>query len=765
MRKRDVDSPIYGPRLTSVESGSERIFVPGQAEHGGVSILDYWRVVKRYKWSVLAFAVAAGVIGTLNALSATSIYQANARLWIRYNQPNVSKVQQFEAAPLHWLFFQTQSDIIKSHAVAERVVARLGFLDPNASAGAQSSDVGDIRAISVGRYINDFIAEFKSWLPDELRPPRPAPLNAEERHATFVNGILSGVSVSGGTESEVLAIGYASSDPRLAAKLANAFAETYIEYGLESRTSNVQQATSWLGRRIEELRKKAIVSEDALRKFQAREGLVDTTKREQIISAKLGTLTAEVIKAQSRRNEAEARYDQLKTVLDGEDNYESIASVIDSVIVLEAHREKVRRGQRVVELSERYGHKHPKMISANAKLKEADRRLKAEVAKAVDGVRKKLELMTAQEKQFRSMIRKQQREMQDLSGKAFEMKQLEREVEANRRLYETFLSRFKEADVEDEYDVPSARIIDRAMVPTTPFKPNRKRMVLLSVIIGLGIGMLVAFLREHLSNTFKTKEDVEERLNIPVIGLLPLLKSNLVGKGQVERQVLIDSRSPFAEAINDIRTAILFSHIDTPSKVILVTSAVPGEGKTTLVSNLALAFSRRGRTLLIDADLRKGRFQQITDMKNHPGLTDMLSGGCTPSEAIMADQDAGNLFILMTGTVPPNPLEILSSKRFSDDLGKLRSSFDYIVIDGTPLLPVSDSIVLARLVDAIVLAIKADDTTCDAALDALKRLRSVRVEPIGVVMQQVDMRKLRSYGRRYMSSYSGYYGYRRHRQA
>ena len=741
------------------------MFVPGQAEQGGVSILGYWRVAKRYKWSILAFAVVAGVIGTLNALSATSIYQANARLWIRYNQPNVSKVQQFEAAPLHWLFFQTQSDIIKSHAVAERVVERLGLVDPSASAGAQTSDGGDIRAVSFGRYINDFIAEFKSWLPEELRPPRPAPLNAEERHAAFVNGILSGVSVTGGTESEVLSIGYASADPRTAAKLANAFAETYIEYGLESRTSNVQQATSWLGRRIEELREKVVVSEDALREFQAREGLVDTSKREQIISAKLGTLTAEMIKAQSRRNEAEARYDQLKTVLDGEDNYESVASAIDSVIVLEAHREKVRHGQRVVELSERYGHKHPKMISANAELKEADRRLKAEVTKAVDGVRKKLELATAQEQQFRSMISRQQREMQDVSGKAFEMKQLEREVEANRSLYETFLSRFKEADVADEYDVPSARIIDRAMVPTTPFKPNRKRMVLLSVIIGIVVGTLVALLREHLSNTFKTKEDVEERLNIPVIGLLPLLKSSLAGKGQVEREVLIDPRSPFAEAINDIRTAILFSHIDTPPKVVLVTSAVPGEGKTTLVSNLALAFSRRGRTLLIDADLRKGRFQQITDMKNHPGLTDMLSGGCTSREAIMADQDAENLFILMTGTVPPNPLEILSSKRFSDDLGKLRNSFDYIVIDGTPLLPVSDSIVLARLVDATVLAIKADDTTCDVALDALKRLQSVRVEPIGVVMQQVDMRKLRTYGHRYMSSYNGYYGYRRHGQA
>ena len=137
----------------------------------------------------------------------------------------------------------------------------------------------------------------------------------------------------------------------------------------------------------------------------------------------------------------------------------------------------------------------------------------------------------------------------------------------------------------------------------------------------------------------------------------------------------------------------------------------------------------------------------------------MLSGSCSPREAVLADPDEPNLYILTTGTVPPNPLEILSSKRFSDDLNKLRESFDYIIIDGTPLLPVSDSVVLARLVDAVVLAVKGDDTTCDVAVDALKRLRSVRVEPIGVVMQQVDIRKLRSYGRRYASSYNAYYGY------
>ncbi len=765
MRSGNLHSQLDGPKLTPVGSGNEQFFMSEQAEQSRLSLLDYWRVVRRYKWSILALGMIAGVVGTIHALSVTSIYQAHTRLWVIVNQPNISVVQQFEAAPLYWLYFQTQSDIIQSRAVAERVVERLGLQQSTQEAGLPATNHESATSATLNSRIRDWMAELKSWLPEELRPAQPVPLREEDRHAAFVSGILSGVSVSGGTESEVLIISYTSANPRKAAQLADAFAEAYIDFGRESRVSNVQQATSWLGRRIEELRKNVVASEEALREFQARENLVDTEQREQIISAKLGTLTAELIKAQSRRGEAEARYLQIKSALDRDNDYESIAGAMNTVTVLEAHRIKARQERTVAELSERYGHKHPKMISAQAELREATRRLKAELRKAIDGARKKFELEVTQERQFQNMITQQQNQMRAVSGETFELKQLEQELEANRGLYETYLARFKESDVADEYDAPNAKIIDGAMVPTTPFKPDRMQMVAIAVFIGLSIGVLIAFVREHLNNTFRTKEGVEERLGLPVIGVLPRIKADSSEKTHVERKVLMEPRSPFAEAINEIRTAILFSHIDKPPKVVLVTSAVPGEGKTTLVSNLALAFCRRGRTLLIDADLRKGRLQQISNLKGHPGLTDMLSGACTPREAIVPDSEAENLFLLMPGTAVPNPLEIISSKRFSDNLAKLSGNFDYIVIDTTPLLPVSDSIVLSRLVDAVVLAVKTDDTSCDAVLDGLKRLQAARVNPVGVVMQQVDMRKIRSYERRYAAAYSGYYGYHSPKQA
>ena len=759
MQPSDLRLRREAPRLASVDFGNEKFFMSDRAEQNTLSLLDYWRVIKRYKWSILGIALIAGIIGTISAAATTSINKAQARLWVKLNLPTYSTAQQFEAAPTYWLFFQTQSDIIKSSAVAERVVNRLNVERAGGAdtSEAESAEIGSGSAITAR--VRELLDSAKSWLPEEFRTSQPAPLEEGERHAALVRRALSGLSVSGGTESEVLIVSYVSQDPRTAAEMANAFAEAYIEFGRESRSTSVQQATSWLGHRIEELRRKVVESEEALQAFQASEGLVDSEKREQIISAKLGTLTAELIKAQSRRGEAETRYVQIKSAADRGSGYEAISGIADTITVLEAHREAVIQEKRVAELSERYGHKHPKMIAARVDLEEATRRLRTEVKKAVDAARREFELAATQERQFGRMIDEQQLEMREISGKAFQLKQLEQDVQANRTLYETYLARFKESDVADEYDVSNARIIDRAIIPSTPFKPDRKQMVLVAVIIGLGIGVLVSFLREHTNNTFRTKEEVEEKLNLPVIGVLPRFRVSPAKKIQIERYVLADPHSAFSEAINDIRTSILFSHIDTPSKVVLVTSAIPGEGKTTLAYNLALAFSRRGRTLLIDADLRRGRLREIVGQRDHPGFTDMLSGACSSKEAIVADVDAENLFLLVAGTVPPNPLEIVSSKRCNDELLKLRNSFDYVIFDGAPLLPVSDALVLARMVDSIILTIKSDDTTCEIAREALGRLHSARVEPVGVVMQQVDIRKMRSYARRYATTYKGYYAY------
>ncbi|MDX2315009.1 MAG: Wzz/FepE/Etk N-terminal domain-containing protein, partial [Gammaproteobacteria bacterium] len=312
--------------LTPVDPSSEQVFVADQSEHRGLELLDYWRIVLRYRWSILGVVLIATVIGTLNALSATSIYQAQARLLVKFNAPNISNLQQFEPAPMHWLFFETQSDIIKSHAVAERVVEKLALNKALVGADAERESALDLANDSWGARLRTWLADLKSWLPEELTVPEAPPLDEQGRYAALVDSILGGVTVTGGKESEVLNVNYVSADSKMAANLANTFAEAYIEFGLDSRSSNVQQATSWLGRRIEELRQKVRLSEDALREFKAREDLVDTANREKLISVNLSTLTSELIRAEAQRNEVANHYRQVNSYLNQGSNYEAVAS-------------------------------------------------------------------------------------------------------------------------------------------------------------------------------------------------------------------------------------------------------------------------------------------------------------------------------------------------------------------------------------------------------------------------------------------------------
>ncbi len=272
--------------------------------------------------------------------------------------------------------------------------------------------------------------------------------------------------------------------------------------------------------------------------------------------------------------------------------------------------------------------------------------------------------------------------------------------------------------------------------------------------------MFLAIIRSRLDDTVKTREDVENRLGLPLLGMLQRIKSGRRKSKNADQFVLTDPRTPFSEAINDIRTAILYSNVDSPPSVVLLTSSIAQEGKTALACNLALAFRKRSKTLLLEADLRKGRLSKIFGInEDHPGISEVVLGDCELDDAILAHPKADDLYVLCCGTPPPNPLEILSSRKFARAIEDLRKMFDYIVIDGAPVLPVSDSVVLGHLVDAVVLTIQSQQTTLKAVEESLRRLAAGRIRPAGVVLQQVDLDALESYSSGYRGRYRGYYTY------
>ncbi len=374
------------------------------------------------------------------------------------------------------------------------------------------------------------------------------------------------------------------------------------------------------------------------------------------------------------------------------------------------------------ELQKRYGALHPRISEARSELQAAKQRLDAK-SRSISANRLK----------------------------QIELDRLEREVQSNKELYEAFLSKFREADLSSSASqVARARIIDRAMPPGGPIYPQKQRIVFTWALGGLLLGIGLAFMREQLDSTFKNGRVVEMKLGLPLFGVMQSMQKKVEN---VERLYLENTRSVFSEAINHIRTGVMYSNVDHPPQVVVITSSVQSEGKTTLASNLALSYAQMGSTLLIDADLRRPRIKNLVDTGVKVGLVDCVAGVASLQECVKQDPQEKNLSILKSGTTPPNPLELLASEKFKQTLNELRQSFDYIVIDTAPVLPASDAVVLGQICDCLLLVVQSDRTTHHMARDAIKRLNASKVDVTGLILTQANIKKDNPY------AYGGYYGY------
>lgn len=374
------------------------------------------------------------------------------------------------------------------------------------------------------------------------------------------------------------------------------------------------------------------------------------------------------------------------------------------------------------DLAKRYGGRHPRMAEARSELRASKLRLDS----------KSRVISSSREKQI-------------------ELARLERDVQANQELYEAFLSKFKEADLSASgSQVASARIVDKALAPAGPIYPQKQRIIMTWLFGGLFFGIGIAFLREQLDTTFKSGRALEEKLGLPLFGIVQSMVDNV---DTVERHYLNNKRSVFSESINHIRTGVTYSNVDNPPKVIVITSSVQSEGKTTVASNLALSYSQLGSTLLIDADLRRPRIKHIVDNDTTVGLVDHVAGAASLDACVTQDVAEKNLYILKSGTTPPNPLELLASDSMASIIQELRAKFSYIIIDTAPVLPASDAVVLGQLCDALLMVIQSDRTTHHMVRDSIKRLSSSRVDVAGLILTQANIKKSNPY------QYGGYYGY------
>ncbi len=718
-----------------------------------VDIAQYWNILKRAKWGIIFITLFSIFIGTLIASSATPTYKASSKILADPQNPNADRNEQYIATAMVFLYYETQYEIIKSRNIAEVVVERLNLVEK------YKKEQKELSAIKPSE-LNNKIKEIKSYVysvfnSNETKNNIIAPLTDTEIKTILASNIQANTEVTGGKQSQIINISYTSDDPQEAADIINAISDAYIQFGLESRLGEVKNTEAWLSEQSTQLKQKLKESELKLSEYSTQQGLVNTEQQQRIVNSQLQSLNNELIRAQTNLSSAEEQYLAVKNVKPGSREFYSLNAVLENKTASGMVQVEAKLSQRVNELYERYGEKHPKMIAARSELKSARSNLENEVNKVVDNIEKNFRLAQFQVTNIEKLITKKRSDIQSLQTENFSLVSLEREVENNRRIYENFQVSLMEANGKSEYRSSNIHIIDRATPPKAPFKPNVKLIIIFTGIIGLIFAIILAFIREAMNNTFKTPNIVEEKLKLPSLGITPVVKVNKK-TATPEKQYLNDSLSPFAESINTIRTGLLFSNIDNPPKTILVTSATGSEGKSTMAMNLAAAYSNLGKTLLLEVDLRKPSVAKNLGITNKLGLTDLISGSVTSASEILYKDNDDKLNVITCGTVVRNPLELLSSKKFEEVLASLQTHYEYIILDGPPTLPVSDSCILANKVDGVIFAVKAEDTRIKVAKEAVSRLQKLNANIIGTVLTVAEPHKMSYYGEHY---YSGeYYG-------
>jgi capsular exopolysaccharide synthesis family protein len=563
--------------------------------------------------------------------------------------------------------------------------------------------------------------------------------------------------------TQLVKISFDSTDPELAARIPNTLATIYIVADLEARAEATRRSTQFLVKQSEELKSKLVESERALQEYREREKIVEAKGVSMAgASRQLEDLSSALLEARRKRADLEAAYEQVNAARQGKaaESFETLPVVLRHPLVQRAKDAESEAERRFNDASKRYGPDHPRMVAAQSELKLAQENLKRQANIAAQGLAKDYELARANEASIERALARSKGDIQTYNRKEFELQSLERDVAANRLLFEAFVQRSKEARAGDMQS-PIARIIEEARPPKGPYGPNKRLIVQMWVFAALLAGVSLALLIERLNNRVKASHEVESKLGVRAVGVLPITSAE--SGVPLERMFRESNQNAFSESIRTIRSSVLLSGLQSPRKVVLLTSSIPDEGKTTLASNLAFAFAQVKKTLLIEADMRRPKLGRVLgDDGSRPGLSELVAGQADAGKCIFTVAGS-SLHVLLAGRVPPNPLELISSPEFALMMENLKAQYEVIVVDSPPVQLVSDAVMLAQMATSVLFVVRADSTPYPIARHALSRLHRVDAPVLGAVLNQIDLEKADNYygeysgyGNRYYRKY-GYY--------
>ena len=714
-------------------------------------LFDRLAVLYKYRWaSVGVFLLVVGWV-MVDSYTAVPMYRSVARVLIE--DPGADVATPTEIARSITLqdpeiYMETQLRIIKGRELAQRVAPKLDLGKVAEFNGQGPKPTPLAQAITLIK----FYAKWPYRLITSggaIPTMNPGPTR-QVNEADFADALSARLQANRVRGSQLVDISYESADPNFAAKVANAFAENYVEENLKLKIASLEKSAEWIAGEV--ARQAALVtsSEAALAEYKDKTGASSLDSSQNIVVARLTALNNSATQARTDRIQKESLWKQIQAA---GDDVDSISSVLANSSVQSLKGQVATLEQERSRMAERYGERYPDLIKVNTSLASAKAQLQIEIRRAVQNAKNEYEQAVLNERQLQGALNEAKSAASDLGRKGVDYSVLQRNAESNQRVYDQLVTREKELRVIANSRTNNVRVVDRATVPGSPYTPDHRRDWIFAVAFGIAFGLGIAFAIDYLDDTIKTPEDITRRLKLRFLGMVPVVPG--------ERHPLISGPVPhdFGEAYRSIRTSLAGTLHGAGAKVVAVASSQPLEGKTTTAVNLAMALAVSGaRVLLIDADMRRPSVHKALRMTNDRGLSQLLAGQARMREVVQRTHDP-NLLTITAGRTPANPSELLASDRMRALLSGLESGpFDWIVIDTPPVLAVTDAMILAPLVSAVTFVIGAEMTRQRLAERAVETILSSNPRLVLAVLNKVDVgRNKYYYSRYYGHQYKNYY--------
>jgi polysaccharide biosynthesis transport protein len=720
------------------------VVIGERADEDSLDLRRYYQVLLKRKWLILAvMGVVLGLVA-LQSFTTTPLYRSTVRVQVNPESSTVlpyrdlyESSERYVTSDVH---LQTQLEVLRSRALARRVAQRLDLTnDPRfnlpISEGMVTAQLAGIKKLASGFLKSDAPATGSVDVEEET-PGSP------QISPAVINKLRSRLEVSQVPNSRLVEISWTAADPGLVSAVVDTFAEEFIEQNLQTRYEAATRASEFLTKQLAEIKIKVEKSEEDLIRYAQSKNILNIENRGSMVHQTLEDLNRQMTQVQGELIARTAQYQAVKDA-----TVETFPQSLRTPSIQLLEERQFGLQQNLASLTAQFGNEWPAVIQVKQQIEEVKQQLAQEKSETIRRSKSEYQVALQHRQMLQAALERQKGQANRLNEDSIQYNILQREVDTNQQLYEGLLQRLKEAGVAAGMRTSNIHIVDNAERPTVPYAPQRGADLALGLGVGLLLAVGLAFLMEYADNTLKTPDDLENVVGLPSLGAIPTMNSlprgtsRLLATGSDKTSAPAVSHARFRvwEAYRSVRTSILLSHSGKPPQSILVTSAIPGEGKTTTVANLGIVLAQTGaRTLLVDLDMRKPALAAMFGHQGSPGMSGYLTGNGDLSSHIRPTSYP-NLFVLPAGVRPPNPAELIGSERMQQGLKLLTDYFKYIVIDSPPILSVTDALLAAREVDGVIMVVRGNATPKDAVRRASTHVLNVGGSILGAMINNVDM--------------------------